>query len=159
MSCGGTQQGESGQSESLTDSSSQGQAETRPTAYHMPYLDDRWPEGKNPMLDRSKGTPMYVLVESDMEGTPVSLSVTDNNGDTRFNARTPYYVEIEPRNKYGNVGAGVVGAYNGNTEGAELRLYLYLYGEIPRRPPGMSQAWDSCVGYKCLAVVSYDGLD
>lgn len=111
------------------------------------------------MLDRSKGTPMYVLVESDMEGTPVNIDVTDANGDKRFNARTPYYVEIEPRNEYGNVGAGSVAAYNGNTEGAELRLYLYLYDEIPQRPRSMSQAWDSCVGYECLAVVNYDGLD
>ncbi len=78
----------------------------------MPYLDDRWAEGKNPMLDRSKGTSMYVLVDSDMEGTPVHVDVTDASDDKRFNARTPYYAEIEPRDEFGNVGAYSVAAYN-----------------------------------------------
>lgn len=133
MSCGGTQQGESGQSESLTDSSSQGQAETRPTANHMPYLDDRWPEGKNPMLDLSKGYEMYVLVDSDVEGTPVQIHVDAPRDpdpevvdEYTINARTPYYVEVQPRNKYGNVGSGSISAYNGNTDGAKIYVTLYI---------------------------------
>ena len=146
------------------DSSSQGQGEEQPTAYHMPYLDDRWEEGDKPELDLSKGYEMYVLVDSDMKGTPAQVHVDAPSDlvpvdDYIFNARTPYYVEVQPRNKFGNVGSGSFSALNGNTGGAELRLSLYINGEVPRRPRSMPQAWDSCVGYECEVLVFYDGLD
>lgn len=156
MACGGTEGGsqqrasdeESVQSESLTVRSADDPAEESPTAYHMPFLDDRFEEGENPEL--REGSEMYILVDSAQEGTPFQAHV---NGleEYYFKGRTPYYIDLDEYNEYGNIGAGSVTIYNGNTDDAFFHIELHTYTGAVRS--------DSCSSYECTVQVGWDGPD
>jgi hypothetical protein len=143
--------------DSVKKTSSSPEKNERTTANHMPLLKE-WTlpygtvthhkEGKNPEL--KKGQKMYAKVDSVQEGTPF-LAYVRGMKDSSFTARTPYYIELMERNKFGNVGRGAVEVRNGNIEGAPISVELHTYNGNTRR--------DTCSGYKCKVLVNWEGTD
>lgn len=119
-------------------------------AYDMPYLDDRYEEGTNG--DLKEDTEMYALIDSEEEGTPFLIEI-DGFETFVFNARTPYYADLDDLavNEYGHVGSGSILVINGHEDGEPIYIEFHSFA-------GTSE-YDHCEGYECRAVISWDGPD
>lgn len=112
--------------------------------------EDEYEEGTDPGLDEETG--MYVFVHSAQEGVPFFVQVNAFE-DMWFNARTPYYVDLDDVgvNEYGSVGSGSIAVDNGHTEGDTIYVEYHSFA-------GTIQS-ESCGGYECQVVMSWDGPD
>lgn len=136
--------------ESVTPSPEPTLQDSTDSAYDMPYLEETLEEGDDPSLDDD--TEMYVFIHSAQEGTPFVVQVRGIE-DLLFNARTPYYLDLDDSvvNEYGNVGSGSILIRNGHTEGSPLYVTYDGYTD--------ESGTESCEGYDCDVLLSWSGYD